>query len=116
MVKLFVILGTLVTLTTSFGSVSHAAPKKYPSPCKIRYPSDDKVEWECRRLGKGSPESIFNEQWQDLLRFNRIDRRHLYPGFPLKVPGNLEEIRDFSPLPPSYPTAEAEPRFILIDL
>ena len=115
MTKLLILFSTLIMLAM-FCQISQAGPKKYPSPCRINYPSDDMVEWECQRLRKGSLESIFAERWQDVLRFNRIDRRHLYPGFPLKIPMNLEEIKDFSPLPADYPPAEAEPKFILIDL
>jgi hypothetical protein len=115
MAKFLVLLSTLLMLVT-FGQVSPAAPRKHTPPCSIHYPTDDQVEWECRRLAKGTLESLFGERWQDVLRFNRIDRRHLYPGSRLKIPVNLEEIKDFTPLPQSYTPAETEPRFILIDL
>src|SRR6185369_14459669 len=52
---------------------------------------------------------------QDILRFNRMDRRHFYAGISIKVPKRLEEIRNFVPLPPSYPEAAEEPKFILVD-
>jgi hypothetical protein len=38
-----------------------------------------------------------------VLLFNRTDRRHLTTGVSVKVPRNLDEIPDFSPLPDSYP-------------
>ncbi|MCM2359285.1 MAG: L,D-transpeptidase [Geobacteraceae bacterium] len=94
-----------------------AAPKKRYSPCQISYPSDQRIEWECRRLkGKETLESLFGESWLDVARFNRIDRRHAWPGATLKVPKRLEEIRDFTPLPASFPPAVMEEKFILVDL
>jgi hypothetical protein len=99
------------------GSARGADPKKHPSPCKVFHPSDAGVEWDCRVLKKGeTPEGLFGVRWKDVARFNRIDRRHLWPGRPLKVPRRIEEIADFSPLPAVYPPAENEAKFILVDL
>ena len=58
----------------------------------------------------------FVDQWRDVLRFNRIDRRHLYPGFPLKVPKDMIDVAGFTPMPETYPEAAGEEKFILIDL
>lgn len=94
-----------------------AEAKRIPSPCKIHYPSDAEVEWECRRLRKGETlENLFGDRWIDVARFNRIDRRHAYPGVFIKVPKRLEEIEDFTPMPEYYEPAESEAKFILIDL
>jgi hypothetical protein len=94
-----------------------APPKKRVSPCKIAYPSDDTIEWACCRLKrKETLESLFGERWRDVARFNRIDRRHAWPGATLKVPARLDDIRDFTPLPAEYPAAANEEKFILIDL
>lgn len=96
-----------------------AATKKRVSPCKISYPSDDKIEWECYRLKrKDSLESLFGDRWQDVARFNRIDRRHAWPGATIRVPKRLDDIRDFTPLPLEleYQGAEQEEKFILVDL
>lgn len=87
------------------------------SPCKVRYPSDSKIEWECRRIQKGETlEKLFGDRWMDVARFNRIDRRHVYPGISIKVPKRLDDIKDFSPLPEYYEPAKSEAKFILIDL
>lgn len=95
---------------------SYAAVKKPSSLCKVEHPSDSKVEWECRRIRSGEKvEELFGEHWQDLLRFNRIDRRHADLGISLKVPRRFEDIKDFNPLPLVYPQAEKEPKFILVD-
>ena len=40
-------------------------------------------------------ETRFGERWKDVLRFNRVDRRHVYPGVSLKVPRRLEDVADF---------------------
>jgi hypothetical protein len=44
-----------------------------------------------------------------------MDRRHFIGGVSIKVPKRMEEIRNFTPLPQSYPTAQTEAKFILID-
>ena len=88
-----------------------------PSLCKITYPSDAHIEWECKRVLKGETlENLFGDRWVDVARFNRIDRRHVYPGIHIKVPKRLEDIENFTPLPKYYPPAKSEPKFILVDL
>jgi hypothetical protein len=109
----------LLVLLLSFISVSTFAadPKIHPSPCNVLHPSDAGVEWDCQSLKKGETlEGRFGERWKDVARFNRIDRRHLYPGRPLKVPRRIEEITDYTPMPAVYPPAEKEAKFILVDL
>ncbi len=114
LIVIFIIL--LFFTCISFSDV-WAAKQKIPSLCRVKYPSDRKIEYECRRLKSGdSPESLFGDYWRDVLRFNRIDRRHLYAGKALKVPRILEDIEDFTPLPIFYPDALMDPRFILVDL
>ncbi len=105
-------------LVLAFTADSFAVTGRAPaSPCRIRYPSDSRVEWDCIRLRKGeTPEKRFGDGWKDVLRFNRIDRRHAYPGMPLKVPRRLEEIADFTPMPSEYPGGDNEAKRILIDL
>ncbi len=98
-------------------AVSPAVVKKPSSLCKVEHPSDSKVEWECRRIRGGEKlEDLFGERWVDLLRFNRIDRRHTYIGISMKIPARLEDIKDFNVMPLVYPAAENEPQFILVDL
>lgn len=93
-----------------------AYAKRVISPCRISYPSDLNIEWKCIRIKKGETlESLFGDRWIDVSRFNRIDRRHVYPGVSIKVPVRIEDIRDFNPMPEYYKPAESEPKFILID-
>lgn len=99
------------------GSLWGANPKKHPSPCAVSHPADSKVEWDCRPLKKGETlEGLFGDRWKDVARFNRIDRRHLHPGLPLKIPRRIEEIADYTPMPPVYPPGENKEKFILVDL
>lgn len=41
---------------------------------------------------------------------------HTYPGISIKVPKNLDDIKEFNPLPVEYPPAENDGKFILVDL
>jgi hypothetical protein len=90
--------------------------EKVKSLCELHYPSDAQIEWECLKLRwEETPAGLFGEHWQDVLRFNRMDRRHFFGGRSIKVPKRLEEIKDFTPLPATYPDAEKDEKFILID-
>ena len=103
-------------LATSAAGEKRDRPKPVP-PCKVYHPSDDFIDWECRPLKKRqTPESAFGDLWQDVLRFNRIDRRHVYPGMRLKVPKDLAQIAGFTPMPATYDKAAQEPKYILVDL
>lgn len=91
--------------------------QKKTRSCGEHYPSDDLVFWDCVRLKKGQTlDSIFNDKWKIVARFNRIDRRHAYPGVRVKVPRDLLSISNYTPLPESYPPAEKYPKFILVVL
>jgi hypothetical protein len=93
-----------------------AGPFKIMSLCDFHYPSDEGIEWECRKLMQGDRlVKLFGENWRDVLRFNRLDRRHFIAGLSIKVPKQLEDIKEFTPMPATYPDAEAEEKFILVD-
>jgi len=94
-----------------------ATPKKLLDLCQVSHPSDSTIPWDCRQLKDGdTPLKLFGNHWQDVLRFNRIDQRHFKAGASLKVPRDLKEITNFSPLPREYPEAAAAEKFILVDL
>lgn len=106
-------------LMVLFLATAYAADQKHLSPCEISYPSDETIEWECHRLKRTeSLESLFGDRWQDVARFNRIDRRHALPGTRLKVPVRLNDIDGFAPVPAelAYPWSDEDPKLILIDL
>lgn len=103
----------------SIASVSRAETghKRYPSLCKINHPSDSQIQWKCGRLKPGEVfEKRFGEHWKSVLRFNRVDRRHVYQGIFFKIPTDLTDLEAFLPLPVNYPPAKSESKFILIDL
>ncbi len=92
------------------------AAAKLKSLCGISFPSDSPIEWDCVKLtAKDTPEKLFGTKWQDVLRFNRMDRRHFYGGMSIKVPRRLEDIKEFSPLSGYYPEAAEDAKFILVD-
>lgn len=87
------------------------------SRCAVGYPSDAKVEWDCRRLRtRETLDTLFGDRWTDVARFNRIDRRHALPGIFLKVPKRLDDVAGFTPMPQEYSPAAGEAKFILVDL
>jgi len=97
-------------------AASAMAAVKVKSLCDLHYPSDSRIEWQCRKLEwKDTPEGLFGEHWQEVLRFNRLDRRHFFGGRSIKVPQRLEDLKDFTPLPAKYPDATGEEKFILVD-
>jgi len=108
---------TLLTLIVLLLCTSQGgAATKLKSLCGVRFPSDAAIEWDCVKLtSKDTPKKLFGNNWQDVLRFNRMDRRHFYGGMSIKVPKRLEEIKGFSPLPRFYPEAATDEKFILVD-
>jgi hypothetical protein len=97
-------------------SATGRAEDKIKSLCDVHFPSDARIESTCLQLKwQDTPSGLFGEQWQDVLRFNRMDRRHFHGGISIKVPKRMAEIKNFSPLPQSYPNAATEAKFILVD-
>jgi hypothetical protein len=94
-----------------------ALAEPVPDTCRVHYPSDAGVAWRCHRIGRRDTlTGLFGSDWQDVLRFNRIDRRHVYPGVRIKVPDPLRQVHAFTPMPMSYQPAVGEPKFILVNL
>jgi L,D-transpeptidase-like protein len=110
------LIASIILLLLLFLSGVAAARVKIKSLCDVHFPSDARIEWECRKLKwEETPRGLFADQWQDVLRFNRMDRRHFHGGISIKVPKRLAEVRDFTPLPAAYPAAAEEEKFILVD-
>ncbi len=110
------IAGLLLLLVPLSLQAAEITQKKKPS-CGEDYPSDDLVLWNCVRLKKGQTlDSVFLDKWRIVARFNRIDRRHAYPGVRIKVPVDLHSMTGYTPLPESYPPAEKYPKFLLVVL
>lgn len=113
-----ILLSTLCTVAILLGltGIPCSAADKIRSLCEIHYPTDYLYEWDCVKVtGKDTPYRIFGKQWQDGLRFNRMDRRHFLAGMSVKVPRHMEDIKEFNPMPPFYLDSGKEPKVILID-
>jgi hypothetical protein len=107
--------GTIIFLVVGF--LLSADARMISSLCKVKHPSDSDIEWDCKQIKKGETiERLFGDRWIEVLRFNRVDRRHLYPGIAIKVPKRLEDVDRFTPMPQFYERAVPEPKFILVDL
>jgi hypothetical protein len=110
------LLMVVLVIAASLGS-QESADASVRSSCLIKHETDGSIAWACRILRKGETiEAAFGDQWKDVLRFNRIDRRHARPGASLKVPAQLSDIRDYTPMPLFYQPAEQEAKLILVDL
>jgi hypothetical protein len=84
---------------------------------RVEYPSQEIIEWTPRFiLPQDSLEKLFGRDWIHVARFNRVDRRHVYPGMTIKVPKDLEQVRNYSPLPSFYEPAKRHDKYILISL
>ena len=84
---------------------------------RIEFPSQNTIEWTPRFiLPQDSLEKLFGRDWVYVARFNRVDRRHVYPGMTIKVPRNMEQIRNYAPLPLTYEPARRHAKYILISL
>jgi hypothetical protein len=97
--------------------VRAALAKPVPDTCEIHYPSDARIAWKCLRISPHDTlTSLFGSHWRGVLRFNRIDRRHIYPGVRIKVPEDLRQVHDFTPMPERYLPADHDRKFIFVNL
>ena len=84
---------------------------------RVEYPSQKNMKWHGRFISPNETlESMFGRDWQLVARFNRIDRRHVYPGMTIKVPDSMDEIRNYSPLPQFHEPAKRHDKYILVNL
>jgi hypothetical protein len=84
---------------------------------RVEYPSLIGIKWHPRFIEPHqSLESLFGADWILVARFNRVDRRHVYPGMTIKVPDNMEDIRNYTPLPLFYQPAARRGKYILVDI
>jgi len=84
---------------------------------RVEYPSLARIAWHPHFIKPHETlESLFGADWPYVARFNRIDRRHVYPGVTIKVPDDIAACRSYTPLPEQYPPAENHEKYVLIDL
>lgn len=101
--------------TSEPGASPHDPAKEDLS--RIEFPSQDSIEWVPRFIRpQDTLESLFGKNWVYVARFNRIDRRHVYPGMTIKVPKDIRQIKDYYPLPVEYKPAKRYGKYILVSL
>jgi hypothetical protein len=84
---------------------------------RVEYPSLAAIPWvPCFIRPQDTLEKMFGKDWVYVAYFNRIDRRHVYPGMTIKVPKNMAQIREYTPLPAFYEPAKPHEKYILVDL
>ena len=84
---------------------------------RFEYPSQKVIRWKALFVRpQDSLERLFGKDWVLVARFNRIDRRHVYPGMTIKVPENMEEIRNYQPLPDVYEPARKHAKYIYLNV
>jgi hypothetical protein len=83
---------------------------------RIQYPSLAAIPWEPRFIKpQDTIEKLFGNDWVYIARFNRIDRRHIYPGMTIRVPKDMAQIRDYTPMPAFYEPARHHDKYILVN-
>ncbi len=107
-------------LTWEIASVAQPAAspvdKDHENLCRIEYPSQKGMHWHPHfLLPNETLESLYGKDWVWVARFNRLDRRHAYPGMTIKEPERMEDIRNYAPLPHEYPAAKPYRKYILLD-
>jgi hypothetical protein len=84
---------------------------------RVEYPSLKNINWHPHFIQPNQTlESLFGDDWLWVARFNRIDRRHVYPGMTIKVPDRMEDARNYSPLPRIHEAAKRHEKYILVDI
>jgi len=84
---------------------------------RVEYPSLARIPWHPHFVKPDQTlESLFGADWPVVARFNRIDRRHVYPGMTIKVPDDIAAARNYTPMPAEYPEAKRYQKYILIDV
>ncbi len=125
MAKLFscILACTIVAAITVHKPSLTAEPAANPlDPAKedltrVEYPSQMGMKWHGHFIRPNETlESLFGKDWPLVARFNRIDRRHVYPGMTIKVPDNMDDIRGYTPMPAEHPPAKRHEKYILVSL
>lgn len=84
---------------------------------RVEYPSQQGMAWHGHFIRPNETlETLFGKDWPLIARFNRIDRRHVYPGMTIKVPDNIEDIRGYTPMPAEHAPAKRHEKYILVSL
>jgi len=113
------LVGFMVLRVPSLTAEPEASPqdKALEDLSRVEYPSLKAIRWHAHFIKPHeSLESLFGDDWVWVARFNRIDRRHIYPGMTIKSPDNMADIRGYTPLPQEYEPARGHDKYILVDI
>lgn len=120
---LFFIVLAVLTAIVVYNPLAISEPGANPNDpahedlSRVEYPSLATIPWHPHFMQPHENlESLFGNDWPVVARFNRIDRRHVYPGMTIKVPNDIAACRNYTPLPKEYPPARNEEKYLLIDL
>ena len=70
---------------------------------RFDYPSQRSIPWVPRFIRpQDSLEKLYGSKWAHVARFNRVDRRHVYPGMTIKEPLDMGLVSRYAPLPVEY--------------
>jgi len=121
LVSLFtaILVGFTVLRTPSLTDEPAASPvdKAMEDLSRVEYPSLKNIKWHAHFVQPHETlESLFGADWVWVARFNRVDRRHVYPGMTIKAPDIMADIRDYTPLPRFYQPAARQGKYILVDI
>ena len=84
---------------------------------RVDYPSLAQVAWTPRFIRPHETlDSLYGDDWVTVARFNRIDRRHVYPGMTIKEPLDIVAARTYTPMPAVYEPARGHEKYILINI
>ncbi len=122
LLRLLLALGIILAFS-SFDPKSTSEPAASPEDkakedlSRYEYASMKDIRWHSHFIRpQDSLERLFGKNWIAAARFNRIDRRHVYPGMTINLAENIEDILDYTPMPAQYEKAKALPKYILLDI
>jgi hypothetical protein len=120
---LFVLMAVSFTVIVLYRPDATSEPGANPADparedlSRIEYPSLAAIPWEPRFIRpQDSLEKLFGNDWIYVARFNRIDRRHVYPGMTIKAPKDIAQIREYTPLPAFHEPAKRHEKYILVNI
>jgi hypothetical protein len=125
MLKKAVLAASLMLSVSILAWSPQATSEPGPSPedkaredlTRVDYPSQRNMRWYGHFMRpQDSLESLFGKDWVLVARFNRLDRRHAYPGMTIKVPVEMGDIREYTPMPREYAPARRYAKYILINM
>jgi hypothetical protein len=121
-IKILPALAVFCAIVVSFPHQTADPAAKPDDPAKedltrFVYPSQARIPWAPHFMRpKDNLERLFGNDWVYVARFNRLDRRHAYPGMSIKVPLRMEDIKQYTPLPAYYEPAARYRKYILIQV